>query len=79
MLAIAHLSKVHASECAIPLEEDALEALKTMPPGHKSLKAVTTLSSALAPSLFAFAGIWRRHQGPIKKDGPSVALDVSPS
>ena len=26
--------------------------------------------------LFAFAGIWRRHQGPIKKDGPSVALDV---
>lgn len=26
--------------------------------------------------LFAFAGIWRRHQGPIKKDGPSVTLDV---
>jgi putative SOS response-associated peptidase YedK len=23
-----------------------------------------------------FAGIWRRHQGPIKKDGPSVTLDV---
>jgi putative SOS response-associated peptidase YedK len=26
--------------------------------------------------LFAFAGIWRRHQGPIKKDGPTVTLDV---
>jgi putative SOS response-associated peptidase YedK len=26
--------------------------------------------------LFAFAGIWRRHVGPIKKDGPSVELDV---
>jgi putative SOS response-associated peptidase YedK len=26
--------------------------------------------------LFAFAGIWRRHQGPIKKEGPSVSLDV---
>jgi putative SOS response-associated peptidase YedK len=26
--------------------------------------------------LFAFAGIWRRHQGPIKKDGPPVTLDV---
>jgi putative SOS response-associated peptidase YedK len=26
--------------------------------------------------LFAFAGIWRRHQGPIKKDGPAVTLDA---
>ena len=26
--------------------------------------------------LFAFAGIWLRHQGPIKKDGPSITLDV---
>lgn len=26
--------------------------------------------------LFAFAGIWRHHHGPIKKDGPSVQLDV---
>jgi putative SOS response-associated peptidase YedK len=26
--------------------------------------------------LFAFAGLWRRHVGPIKKDGPSVELDV---
>ena len=26
--------------------------------------------------LFAFAGIWRKHQGPIKKDGPAVTLDV---
>lgn len=26
--------------------------------------------------LFAFAGIWRRHTGPIKKDGPIVDLDV---
>jgi putative SOS response-associated peptidase YedK len=26
--------------------------------------------------LFAFAGVWRRHIGPIKKDGPSVELDV---
>lgn len=25
---------------------------------------------------FAFAGIWRRHRGPLKKDGPSVDLDV---
>ena len=26
--------------------------------------------------LFAFAGIWRRHKGPIKKDGPVVEIDV---
>ena len=26
--------------------------------------------------LFAFAGLWRRHVGPIKKDGPSVDIDV---
>jgi putative SOS response-associated peptidase YedK len=24
----------------------------------------------------SYAGIWRRHQGPIKKDGPSVSIDV---
>ena len=26
--------------------------------------------------LFAFAGLWRRWNGPVKKDGPSVELDV---
>lgn len=26
--------------------------------------------------LFAFAGLWRRHQGPVKKAGPPVELDV---
>lgn len=26
--------------------------------------------------LFAFAGIWKPHKGPIKKDGPPVELDV---
>ena len=26
--------------------------------------------------LFAFAGVWRRHRGPLKKDGPVVELDV---
>lgn len=26
--------------------------------------------------LFAFAGVWRSWNGPIKKDGPNVALDV---
>ena len=26
--------------------------------------------------LFAFAGIWRRFRGPLKKDGPPVELDV---
>ena len=26
--------------------------------------------------LFAFAGLWRRHVGPVKKDGSSVELDV---
>ena len=26
--------------------------------------------------LFAFAGVWRRHRGPIKKDGAIVELDV---
>lgn len=26
--------------------------------------------------LFAFAGIWKRHRGPVKKDGPPVELDV---
>ena len=24
--------------------------------------------------LFAFAGVWRRHRGPLKKDGPVVEL-----
>lgn len=27
-------------------------------------------------ALFAFAGLWRHHVGPIKKDGPHVELDV---
>jgi putative SOS response-associated peptidase YedK len=26
--------------------------------------------------LFAFAGIWQRWKGPIKKDGPNVDIDV---
>ena len=26
--------------------------------------------------LFAFAGVWRRYKGPIKKDGPSIELEV---
>jgi putative SOS response-associated peptidase YedK len=26
--------------------------------------------------LFAFAGIWRRYKGPLKKDGPTVEIDV---
>jgi putative SOS response-associated peptidase YedK len=26
--------------------------------------------------LFAFPGIWRRYQGPVKKDGPNVDLEV---
>lgn len=26
--------------------------------------------------LFAFAGLWKRHKGPIKKDGPIVEVDV---
>ena len=26
--------------------------------------------------LFAFAGLWRHHAGPLKKDGPAVELDV---
>jgi len=26
--------------------------------------------------LFAFAGLWQRHVGPMKKDGPSVEIDV---
>jgi putative SOS response-associated peptidase YedK len=26
--------------------------------------------------LFSFAGLWRRHVGPIKKDGPSLEIDV---
>jgi len=25
---------------------------------------------------FAFAGIWRRYSGPVKKDGPNVGLEV---
>lgn len=35
---------------------------------------------ALTPSaerpLFCFPGIWRRHQGPVKKDGPTIEIDV---
>jgi putative SOS response-associated peptidase YedK len=26
--------------------------------------------------VFAFAGLWKRHVGPVKKDGPSVEVDV---
>jgi putative SOS response-associated peptidase YedK len=26
--------------------------------------------------LFAFAGVWRRYNGPIKKDGPNIELEV---
>jgi putative SOS response-associated peptidase YedK len=26
--------------------------------------------------LFAFPGVWRRYEGPLKKDGPAVAIDV---
>ena len=26
--------------------------------------------------LFAFPGVWRRHRGPVKKDGPNVDVDV---
>src|SRR5262249_17819679 len=26
--------------------------------------------------MFAFPGIWRRYQGPIKKDGPNVDIEV---
>jgi putative SOS response-associated peptidase YedK len=26
--------------------------------------------------LFAFAGIWKRYAGPVKKDGPSIEIDV---
>ena len=29
--------------------------------------------------LFSFAGVWRRHRGPIEKDGPVVELDVTRS
>lgn len=35
-----------------------------------------TLNGEEPRPLFAFAGIWRRHCGPIKRDGPSVELDV---
>lgn len=31
---------------------------------------------ALDEPIFAFAGIWRQWKGPIKKDGPSVDIDV---
>jgi putative SOS response-associated peptidase YedK len=29
-----------------------------------------------ARPLFAFAGLWRRHRGPVRKDGPDVEIDV---
>ncbi|MGE3914482.1 MAG: SOS response-associated peptidase [Hyphomicrobiaceae bacterium] len=34
------------------------------------------LAGEEARPLFAFGGIWRRHRGPIRKDGPPVELDV---
>ena len=34
------------------------------------------LNGADTRPLFAFAGIWRRWKGPLKKDGPPVELDV---
>jgi putative SOS response-associated peptidase YedK len=45
-----------------------------------NVKPATSNSFALKGDdprpLFAFAGIWRRHRGPVKKDGPVVELDV---
>jgi putative SOS response-associated peptidase YedK len=35
-----------------------------------------TIAGDIPRPLFAFAGLWRRHVGPIKKDGPSVELHV---
>lgn len=34
------------------------------------------LKGAEERPLFAFPGIWRRYQGPVKKDGPNVDLEV---
>ena len=34
------------------------------------------LNGKVERPLFAFPGIWRRHQGPVKKDGPNVDLEV---
>lgn len=34
------------------------------------------LNGSESRPLFAFAGLWRHHVGPIKKDGPSVDLEV---
>ena len=50
--------------------------------GGKSCFGDQSSGIALKPAngvtrpLFAFAGVWRRYKGPIKKDGRSVELEV---
>ena len=47
------------------------------PNGEKPAKWVWfALKSDEERPLFAFPGIWRRWKGPIKKDGPTIELDV---
>ena len=44
--------------------------------GAVSHEATSALRGDDSRPLFAFAGVWRRYKGPIKKDGPSVELEV---
>ena len=45
-------------------------------PGERATWHWFALNGAEPRPPFAFAGIWQRWKGPIKKDGPNVDLDV---
>ncbi len=63
---------VHSRRCLIP-------ASSFCEP-HGSRTPATwhwfSLAGSEPPPLFAFAGIWQRHTGRIKKDGPELELDT---
>lgn len=44
--------------------------------GERAIWHWFALKGAEPRPLFAFAGIWRRHRGAIRKDGPAVEVDV---
>jgi putative SOS response-associated peptidase YedK len=61
----------HKRRCLIPVTSSAEPKEVTPATWHWS-----AIKGSDARPLFAFAGHRRHHVGPIKKDGPSVELDV---
>ncbi len=61
--------------CLVPASSFAEPREVTPATWHWFALAPTTTDTCDRP-LFAFAGIWRHWSGPLRKDGPSVAVDV---